>query len=185
MTSRTTRKTTNADKPKAPAATKGTMRGKATPAPDAAAPKTGKIGSKPATTPEPAATKVPPGKKAAAKPAAAPVTRAATPSSSPSAVPVAPTPAAAPAPAAPRSPATTSASPARSEGGARAAVPAGSAPGSLDATRRHQLICEIAYGLYVARGYIGGRDLSDWLQAEAEVDRMLAKSAPERAGGTD
>jgi hypothetical protein len=181
MTSRTTRKTTSADKPKAPAATKGTVRGKAPPAPDAAAPKTGKIGSKPATTPEPAATTVPPGKKAAAKPAAAPVTRAATPSPSPSAVPVAP----APAPATPRSPATTSASPARPEGGARAAVPAGSAPGSLDATRRHQLICEIAYGLYVARGYIGGRDLSDWLQAEAEVDRMLAKSAPEKAGGTD
>jgi hypothetical protein len=140
MTSRTTRKTTSAEKPKAPAAAKVTGRGKAAtaPTPDAAAaaPKTRKTSnsSKPAATPEPAATPVARAGKAAAKPAAA-------------------TPAAAKA--------------------------------GIDATRRHQLTCEIAYGLYVARGYIGGRDLSDWLQAEAEVDRMLAKSAPEKSGGTD
>jgi hypothetical protein len=138
MTSRTTRKTTGSDKPKAPAATKVTGRGKAAtaPTPDAvaAAPKTRtSSSSKPAATPEPAATPVARAAKAAAKPAAKPA----------------------------------------------------AAKNGIDATRRHQLICEIAYGLYVARGYIGGRDLSDWLQAEAEVDRMLAKATPEKPGGTD
>ena len=44
-----------------------------------------------------------------------------------------------------------------------------------DANRhlRHRMISEAAYQIYVQRGYADGFELADWLQAEAEVDRLL------------
>jgi hypothetical protein len=157
MTARTTRKTTGADKPKTPAVKKGAATAKATAAP---------------TTDATAA--IPKTRKTASKPA---------PSAAPAATLAAPRKTAAAKPAA--APRSDAAPVAPAAPPARARVDVEPASVRVDATRRHQLICEIAYGLYVARGYIGGRDLSDWLQAEAEVDRMLAKSAPEKVGGTD
>ena len=38
---------------------------------------------------------------------------------------------------------------------------------------RHRMISEAAYQLYAERGCVDGLELDDWLQAEAEVDRML------------
>ena len=157
MTARTTRKTTGAEKQKTPAVKKGAATGKAP-----AAPATDATAAAPKT------------RKTGSKPA--------TPAE-PAATPAAPRKSAAAKPAAAPLPDAAPVAPAAPP--ARVKVDVEPASIRVDATRRHQLICEIAYGLYVARGYIGGRDLSDWLQAEAEVDRMLAKPAPEKAGGTD
>lgn len=38
---------------------------------------------------------------------------------------------------------------------------------------RHAMICEVAYRLAEARGFQPGRELEDWLAAEAEVDQRL------------
>lgn len=43
---------------------------------------------------------------------------------------------------------------------------------------RHRMISEAAYHLYAERGYADGLELDDWLQAEAEVDRMLGGRRP-------
>ena len=43
---------------------------------------------------------------------------------------------------------------------------------------RHRMISEAAYHLYAGRGYVDGLELDDWLQAEAEVDRMLSGRRP-------
>ena len=40
---------------------------------------------------------------------------------------------------------------------------------------RQRMISEAAYEIYVQRGYVDGFELADWLQAEAEVDRLLGK----------
>ena len=45
--------------------------------------------------------------------------------------------------------------------------------GEIGAELRHRMISEAAYRLYAERGYADGLELDDWLQAEAEVDRML------------
>ena len=45
--------------------------------------------------------------------------------------------------------------------------------GEIGAELRHRMISEAAYQLYAERGYADGLELDDWLQAEAEVDRML------------
>jgi hypothetical protein len=37
------------------------------------------------------------------------------------------------------------------------------------------MISEAAYEIYAQRGYVDGFELADWLQAEAEVDRLLGK----------
>ena len=42
----------------------------------------------------------------------------------------------------------------------------------FDADLRHRLISERAYARYCERGYADGYDLDDWLEAEAEVDRL-------------
>src|SRR5437867_7528232 len=47
-------------------------------------------------------------------------------------------------------------------------------PNEIDPDLRHQMISEAAYQLYVDGGYRDGHELDDWLQAEAEVDRVLA-----------
>lgn len=38
---------------------------------------------------------------------------------------------------------------------------------------RHEMIQKSAYALYEARNFTGGHELEDWLQAEAEVDKLL------------
>jgi hypothetical protein len=45
--------------------------------------------------------------------------------------------------------------------------------GEIGGELRHRMISEAAYQLYADRGYADGLELDDWLQAEAEVDRML------------
>jgi hypothetical protein len=45
---------------------------------------------------------------------------------------------------------------------------------ALDPDLRHRMISEAAYHLYVQRGYEDGYDVDDWLQAEAEVDHVIA-----------
>lgn len=41
---------------------------------------------------------------------------------------------------------------------------------------RDELIRQTAYSFYVARSYVGGHELDDWLQAEAAVDQMTARN---------
>ncbi len=48
------------------------------------------------------------------------------------------------------------------------------------AQRRHRMIEEAAYFRAQRRGFVGGDPVADWLEAEAEVDRLLAREA---AGG--
>jgi len=43
-----------------------------------------------------------------------------------------------------------------------------------DAEKREALIRIAAYTFYERRGYVGGHELEDWLQAEMEVDRQLS-----------
>src|SRR5512135_3601260 len=45
---------------------------------------------------------------------------------------------------------------------------------TTDPALRHRMIGEAAYRRYVERGYADGHDLDDWLQAEADVERLLA-----------
>lgn len=47
----------------------------------------------------------------------------------------------------------------------------GSGPAANDERRR--LIAETAYYRAQARGFASGQEIEDWLQAEAEIDRML------------
>lgn len=42
-----------------------------------------------------------------------------------------------------------------------------------DAVPREQLIAEAAYFRAEQRGFVPGNELSDWLDAEAEVEHML------------
>ena len=42
---------------------------------------------------------------------------------------------------------------------------------------REEIIRETAYSYYEARGYVGGYDLDDWLQAEAKVRQMPGTDA--------
>ncbi|MBI4292585.1 MAG: DUF2934 domain-containing protein [Betaproteobacteria bacterium] len=44
---------------------------------------------------------------------------------------------------------------------------------SIGAEERLRMIREVAYSFYERRGFVQGRDLEDWLEAEAHVDRML------------
>ena len=44
------------------------------------------------------------------------------------------------------------------------------------AADRDELIRQTAYSFYVARSYVAGHELEDWLQAEAEVDQMTARN---------
>ena len=46
--------------------------------------------------------------------------------------------------------------------------------GEANRDLRHRMIREAAYHLYAQRGYVDGFELADWLQAEAEVDRLLS-----------
>jgi hypothetical protein len=48
----------------------------------------------------------------------------------------------------------------------------------LAASERHQLIAETAYLIAKRRGFSPGHELSDWLAAEAEVDRACGLVEP-------
>ena len=42
---------------------------------------------------------------------------------------------------------------------------------------RDEIIRQTAYSYYEERGYVGGYDLDDWLQAEAKVGKMTGTDA--------
>jgi hypothetical protein len=44
---------------------------------------------------------------------------------------------------------------------------------AADAISREQLIAEAAYFRAEQRGFVPGNEMSDWLDAEADVERML------------
>lgn len=46
----------------------------------------------------------------------------------------------------------------------------------LTPEERHRVVAEAAYFIAERRGFAGGSSIDDWLQAEAEIDRMLAGS---------
>jgi len=48
-------------------------------------------------------------------------------------------------------------------------------PRVIDPARRHAVIAEAAYYRAERRGFAPGRELDDWLQAEAEVARRAAR----------
>ena len=45
-----------------------------------------------------------------------------------------------------------------------------------DSPQREAAIREAAYSLYAQRGYTPGHELDDWLEAEAELERMASES---------
>jgi len=47
---------------------------------------------------------------------------------------------------------------------------------SVDAERRHALVERAAYVLAETRGFAPGKELDDWLAAEAEVDRQFSET---------
>ena len=49
-----------------------------------------------------------------------------------------------------------------------------SASTGVSAEERHRLISEAAYYRAEHRGFIGGYDLEDWLDSEAQIDEMLS-----------
>ena len=46
------------------------------------------------------------------------------------------------------------------------------------AAERHQMIAEAAYSIAKCRGFAPGRELSDWLAAEREVNRVCGLLEP-------
>ena len=59
----------------------------------------------------------------------------------------------------------------------RAAPSAGAgSDGPASSDERARRIAEAAYFRAQARGFAPGRELDDWLEAEAEIDRMLRRS---------
>ena len=51
---------------------------------------------------------------------------------------------------------------------------------AIDAAGRHQMIAESAYYRAERRGFDGGRDVDDWLEAEQEIDGYLRDHGHER-----
>ena len=54
--------------------------------------------------------------------------------------------------------------------------------GGVGPEERQRLIAEAAYRRAEQRGFVPGAELDDWLEAEAEVDRMIAESKPSPEG---
>ena len=54
---------------------------------------------------------------------------------------------------------------------------------AIDAAGRHQMIAESAYYRAERRGFDGGRDVDDWLEAEQEVDGYLRDHGHEQRHG--
>lgn len=52
--------------------------------------------------------------------------------------------------------------------------------GPVDTAERARLVAEAAYLRAERRGFSGGDPQQDWLEAEAEVDRMLLHNWPEK-----
>lgn len=52
---------------------------------------------------------------------------------------------------------------------------------AIDAAGRHRMIAESAYFRAERRGFDGGRDVDDWLDAEQEIDGYLRDHGHERA----
>jgi len=50
-----------------------------------------------------------------------------------------------------------------------------SAPSAIDPVRRHKLIAEAAYYRAEKRGFTIGSELQDWLEAEAEISKLLGQ----------
>jgi hypothetical protein len=48
---------------------------------------------------------------------------------------------------------------------------------AIDPDLRHRMISEAAYYHFQQRGYAEGSELDDWLQAEAEIDHLIANRA--------
>jgi hypothetical protein len=48
----------------------------------------------------------------------------------------------------------------------------------VDPDLRHRMISEAAYYRYVERGYFDGYELDDWLQSQADLDRVLLNRTP-------
>lgn len=42
--------------------------------------------------------------------------------------------------------------------------------------QRYRMICDAAYFKAERRGFVGGNPADDWVEAEAEIDRLLKKS---------
>jgi hypothetical protein len=55
---------------------------------------------------------------------------------------------------------------------------------TLTAEEREQLIAETAYRIAELRGFGAGHDLDDWLEAEREVDAMLAAATDRGVAAT-
>ena len=62
-----------------------------------------------------------------------------------------------------------------------ATVQASAARAALSAEQRHALIAVAAYYIAEGRGFEAGRELEDWLRAEAEIDGALRGGAPARS----
>jgi hypothetical protein len=75
-----------------------------------------------------------------------------------------------------RSPATGAASHAR-----QARRPEASHPAALAGEDRYRMIAEAAYYRAEQRGFTPGSELDDWLQAEIEVDALLAEAGGPQA----
>jgi hypothetical protein len=55
---------------------------------------------------------------------------------------------------------------------------------TLTAEEREQLIARTAYQIAELRGFDGGHELDDWLEAEKEVDAMLAAATDRSVAAT-
>ena len=54
----------------------------------------------------------------------------------------------------------------------------------VDRASRHAMIAERAYAKAEARGFRGGSPDRDWIEAEAEIDALLAEGMPGRPGSS-
>jgi len=70
----------------------------------------------------------------------------------------------------PRTAGAVSTSPRTGNGDART-----SAPSPVDAVKRHMLIAQAAYYRAEKRGFATGGELQDWLEAEAEIKKLLGQ----------
>jgi len=61
---------------------------------------------------------------------------------------------------------------------ARAASAPADLPSDFGTTSKDEFISQRAYYYYESRGRVAGHELDDWLQAEAEFERMRAAAAP-------
>ena len=67
------------------------------------------------------------------------------------------------------------AAPAASKAPAKAARPGAKKPAGIPPERRRNYIEMAAYYIAERRGFAPGNPLEDWVQAEAEIDRLLAE----------